>query len=329
MPHYAHTVAVIAHENVSPFELSIAAEVFGSQRPEFGVPWYRFIVCGVNSNTVKTDSVFSIQTSHTLVHLKEADTIIIPDWDAGTPLPPELDKGLRAAYKRGARMMSFCTGAFALAEAGILDGHRVTTHWMWAQQLQDRYPEARVDPGVLYVDDGQVLTSAGTAAGIDLSLYVVRQDYGAEIANMLARRMVVPPHRDGGQAQYVSAPLPPPGDPEPFSQTMEWMLEHLDEDLSVDKMAARAFMSPRTFARRFKDATGTTPHQWLMRQRVLLAQRLLETTDEPVEIIAERTGFASGAMLRIQFQKIVRTSPLAYRRCFNCERPGDTTEDVA
>jgi transcriptional regulator GlxA family with amidase domain len=195
---------------------------------------------------------------------------------------------------------------------------------MWSRQLQDMYPDVDVDPGVLYVDDGQVLTSAGTAAGIDLALYVVRKDYGAEVANKLARRMVVPPHRDGGQAQYVSEPLPPEGAGEPFSETLQWMLEHLAEELPVGKMAARTFMSPRTFARRFRDATGTTPHQWLMRQRVLKAQRLLETTDDPVEIIAERSGFASAAMLRIQFQRIVKTSPLAYRRCFNCEAEGET-----
>jgi transcriptional regulator GlxA family with amidase domain len=223
--------------------------------------------------------------------------------------------------------MSFCTGAFALGAAGILDDRRATTHWMWAHQLQDMYPAAKVDPGVLYIDDGQVLTSAGTAAGIDLSLYVVRKDYGAEVANMLARRMVVPPHRDGGQAQYVNQPLRPAQEADPFAQTLEWMVEHLEQELSVTSMAERAFMSPRTFARRFRDGTGTTPHQWLMRQRVLAAQRMLETSDLPVEIIAERTGFASAAMLRIQFQRIVRTSPLAYRRCFNCERP--ETAEVA
>ena len=315
-----HRVAVVARENLSPFELSIASEVFGTVRPEWGVQWYDFMVCAVAESPVKTDAGFSISTPYTLEDLDSADTVIMPSWDpVDEPLPETLRLKLRQAYDRGARMMSFCTGAFGLAGAGILDGHRATTHWMWSRQLQEMYPEIDVDPGVLYVDDGQVLTSAGTAAGIDLALYVVRKDYGAEVANKLARRMVVPPHRDGGQAQYVSEPLPPEGDPEPFSQTLQWMVEHLDEDLPVGKMAARAFMSPRTFARRFREVTGTTPHQWLMRQRVLLAQRLLETTDDPVEIVAERAGFASAAMLRIQFQRIVKTSPLAYRRCFNCE----------
>ncbi|HEV3234227.1 MAG TPA: helix-turn-helix domain-containing protein [Candidatus Dormibacteraeota bacterium] len=316
-----HTVAVIAGENVSPFELSIAAEVFGIERQEFGVPWYRFIVCAVGKSPIQTDSGFTINTSHTLMHLDEADTIIVPSWDpVEQPLPEEMLAGLRRAADRGARMVSFCTGAFALAAAGILDGHRVTTHWMWAKQMQEMYPEVTVDPGVLYIDDGQVFTSAGTAAGIDLSLYLVRRDYGAEVANMLARRMVVPPHRDGGQAQYVNTPLPAFPDTDPFAATLLWMEEHLDQELPVDAMAAQANMSPRTFARRFRDVTGTTPHQWLMRQRVLMAQRLLETTDDSVERIADQSGFPSAAMLRIHFQKVLRTSPLAYRRAFDCQK---------
>ena len=316
-----HTVAAIAGENLSPFELSIAAEVFGIERKEFGVRWYRFIVCAVGQSPIQTDGGFMIATPHTLVHLDEADTVIIPSWDpVDAPLPEELRIGLRRAFDRGARMVSFCTGAFALAAAGILDGHRVTTHWMWANLLQEMYPDASVDPDVLYIDDGQVFTSAGTAAGIDLSLYLVRRDYGAEVANMLARRMVVPPHRDGGQAQYVNQPLPACPERDPFASTLEWMESHLDQELPVETMAARTNMSPRTFARRFRSATGTTPHQWLMRQRVLLAQRQLETTDDPVEIIANRCGFPSAAMLRIHFQRVLRTSPLAYRRTFNCDR---------
>ncbi|MDP9325211.1 MAG: helix-turn-helix domain-containing protein, partial [Candidatus Dormibacteraeota bacterium] len=245
----------------------------------------------------------------------------IPSWDpVDQPLPEELRLGLRRAFDRGARMVSFCTGAFALAAAGILDGHRVTTHWMWAKQLQAMYPDVSVDPGVLYIDDGQVFTSAGTAAGIDLSLYLVRRDHGAEVANMLARRMVVPPHRDGGQAQYVNTPLSAFPDKDPFAATLTWMEAHLDQELPVDAMAAQANMSPRTYARRFRDVTGTTPHQWLLRQRVLMAQRLLETTDESVERIADQSGFPSAAMLRIHFQKVLRTSPLAYRRTFDCQK---------
>lgn len=323
-----HTVAVIAYQNISPFELSVAAEVFGLQRPELGVEWYRFMVVAASPPPIQTKIGFSIDTPHGLRDLRKADTIIIPSWDpVERPVPEPLAVELQRAYRRGTRMMSFCSGAFALAGAGILDGRRATTHWMFAQRFQELHPQVHLNPGVLYVDDGQVLTSAGTSAAIDLSLYVVRQDYGADIANMVARRMVVPPHRDGGQAQFVSQPLPPPKDPEPFAATLEWMVEHIDQELPVDKMAKRAHMSPRTFARRFRAATGTTPHKWLMHQRVQMAQRLLETTEEPVEIIAERSGFASAAMLRIHFQSIVRTSPLAYRRCFNCERPD--SEEVA
>jgi transcriptional regulator GlxA family with amidase domain len=316
-----HTVAVIAGQNLSPFELSIAAEVFGIERKEFGVPWYRFIVCGVVPSPITTDSGFTINTPHTLADLDRADTVIVPSWDpVEAPLPDELREGLRRAAARGARMVSFCTGAFALAHSGVLDGHRVTTHWMWAHQLQEMYPEVSVDPGVLYIDDGNVFTSAGTAAGIDLSLYLVRRDYGAEVANMLARRMVVPPHRDGGQAQYVNMPLPAVPEKDPFAATLAWMQGNLDQELSVETMASQATMSPRTFARRFRDVTGTTPHQWVMRQRVLLAQRLLETSDDSVERIAEQSGFPSAAMLRIHFQKVLRTSPLAYRRTFDCQR---------
>jgi transcriptional regulator GlxA family with amidase domain len=209
-----------------------------------------------------------------------------------------------------------CSGAFVLAAAGLLDGRRATTHWMFADDLAERYPEVKVDPDVLYVDEGDVLTSAGTAAGIDLCLHVVRLDFGAEIANAVARRMVVPPHRDGGQAQFVDEPVPDGPGADLFGDTLTYMQEHLDEPLPVDELAARSAMSPRTFARRFRAATGTTPHRWLVRQRVLLAQRLLETTDLPVDRVAERCGFGAAAGLRDHFTRQVRTSPLAYRRTF-------------
>jgi transcriptional regulator GlxA family with amidase domain len=209
-----------------------------------------------------------------------------------------------------------CSGAFVLAAAGLLDGRRATTHWMYTDDLAAMYPEVKVDPDVLYVDEGDVLTSAGTAAGIDLCLHVVRQDFGAEIANAVARRMVVPPHRDGGQAQFVDEPVPDGPGIDLFGDTLAFMQEHLDEPLSVDDLAARAAMSPRTFARRFRASTGTTPHKWLVRQRVLLAQRLLETTDLPIDRVAERCGFGSAAGLREHFSRQVRTSPLSYRRTF-------------
>jgi transcriptional regulator GlxA family with amidase domain len=210
-----------------------------------------------------------------------------------------------------------CSGAFVLAAAGLLDGRRATTHWMHAEALAARYPQVEVDPDVLYVDNGDVMTSAGTAAGIDLCLHVVRLDFGADIANAVARRMVVPPHREGGQAQFVEAPVTS-GEPgsDRFAATLEYMLEHLDEPLPVEGMAERAAMSPRTFARRFRATTGTTPGQWLVRQRVLLAQRLLEITDDPVELIALRCGFGTAAGLRLHFRRVLATSPLVYRRTF-------------
>jgi transcriptional regulator GlxA family with amidase domain len=232
-------------------------------------------------------------------------------------VPPDVVAELQRAHRRGARLASFCSGAFILAAAGLLDGTRATTHWMHARDLAREYPDVDVDPGVLYVGDGQVWTSAGTAAAIDLCLHFVRSDHGAEIANVVARRMVVPAHRDGGQAQYVQAPVPEcDGDGE-LAGTLDWAVTHLDRDLSVEDLARRANMSPRTFARRFKAATGTTPLQWLLTQRVVLAQRLLEGTDLPVEIVAGQCGFGSSATLRQHFTRVVGTAPLAYRRAFN------------
>ncbi len=214
-------------------------------------------------------------------------------------------------------MLSVCSGAFALAHAGLLDGRRATTHWMYTTRLARGFPAVNVDPDVLYVDDGQILTSAGTAAGIDLCLHVVRLDHGAEVANAVARRMVVPPHRDGGQAQFVREPLVTECGNDQLAATLDWAVEHLGEPLTVELLARRALMSPRTFARRFRAATGTTPLQWLLRQRILHAQRLLEATDLPVEVIAERCGFGSATVLRTHFRRIVDTSPLGYRRTFH------------
>jgi transcriptional regulator GlxA family with amidase domain len=213
-------------------------------------------------------------------------------------------------------MVSYCSGAFALAAAGILDGRHATTHWMYADKLARRYPSVRVVPDVLYVDDGQVMTSAGTAAGIDLSLHIVRRDYGSDVANKVARRMVVPPHRDGGQAQFVDLPVPPVDDTVLLGPTLDWIVDHLAEPLTVDAMAAHAMVSPRTFARRFRAVTGTTPLQWLLHQRVAHARRLLETSDLPIERIADASGLGSAANLRAHFQRVVGTTPTSYRRTF-------------
>jgi AraC family transcriptional regulator, transcriptional activator FtrA len=312
------TVAAVISHGLSPFEFAVACEVFGIDRSDLGVPWYRFLVSAADPPPIRTVSGFTIDTRHGLEVLRRADTIVIPGLIGGDQPPEELLDALRKAHARGARLMSVCTGAFTLAAAGLLDGRRATTHWSYAGELAARYPSVKVDPGVLYVDEGDILTSAGTAAGIDLCLYVVRQDFGAEIANAVARRMVVPPHRDGGQAQYVQEPVPRSSEVDLFAGTLSWMQEHLDQPLSVDELAGRAAMSPRTFARRFRAMTGTTPHQWLLRQRILLAQRLLETTEYPIDLVALECGFGSATNLRQHFQRSLHTTPQAYRRTFRC-----------
>jgi transcriptional regulator GlxA family with amidase domain len=247
--------------------------------------------------------------------LSRADTIIVPPL-GDDPDPPEaLLEALRNAHRRGKRLVSLCTGALVLAAAGLLDGRTATTHWMHADHLARRYPQVNVDPAVLYVEDGNIFTSAGTAAAIDLCLYLVHLDFGAEIANALARRMVVSPHRDGGQAQYIEMPLAHPETPDRFSQVLEWAQGHLGEELSVERLSHQATMSPRSFARRFHATTGTTPYRWVLRQRVLLAQRLLETTDLPVDLIADRCGMGPPA-LREHFRRNLGTSPMLYRRTF-------------
>lgn len=312
-----HRVVTVIGPRVAMFELSVACEVFGIDRPELVDPWYRHRVAAYCPPPHVSPEGLSVDTPYGLSELEDADTVIVPAPSLREgEAPEEVLEALRAAHDRGARLVSVCTGAFVLAAAGLLDGKRATTHWMYASELARRYPAVIVDPKVLYVDAGNILTSAGTAAGIDLLLHVVRLDHGAEVANAVARQMVVPPHRDGGQAQFVDLPVADaPGD-EPLADVLGFMLEHLDEELAVDRLAARAGCSPRTFARRFRAVTGTTPHQWLLTQRVLLAQRLLETTDEPVERVAARCGFGSAAGLRQHFVRAVSASPQAYRKAF-------------
>ncbi|MDQ2650532.1 MAG: helix-turn-helix domain-containing protein [Actinomycetota bacterium] len=314
-----HTVAALVYHGVSPFELSVACEVFGLDRSELVDPWYRLIICSLADGPVEASAAegLSLNTPFGVADLEQADTIVVPNWKPGMEPTAELTEALLAAHERGARIMSFCSGAFLLAAIGLLDGRPATTHWKYADALARRFPLVQVESDVLYVIDGRVMTSAGTAAAIDLCLHVVRSDHGAEVANAVARRMVVPPHRDGGQAQYVEAPVPPLCEvDDPMRLTIDWALEHLAEPLTVETLARQAATSPRTFARRFVSITGTTPLKWLVRQRVLLAQRLLETTDLPVERIASESGFGTPAGMRQHFQRQVGTSPLAYRRTF-------------
>jgi transcriptional regulator GlxA family with amidase domain len=306
-----HHVAVLALADVVAFDLSTPAQVFGNQPGR-----YAFTACGARAGSVATTTGFAVDVPRGLDALAQADTVLVPGLrPVHWPPPAPVLEALRAAHARGARVASICTGAFVLAHAGLLDGRRATTHWAHAQRLAELYPAVAVDPGVLYVDEGDVLTSAGVAAGIDLCLHLVRRDHGAEVANAAARQIVVAPHRDGGQAQFVEAPLPPVGE-RGLAATRAWAVQRLREPLTVASMARHAACSERTFARRFRAETGTTPLQWLLRQRVLHARRLLEATDLPVEDVAGQAGFGTAASLRSHFRRATATTPLAYRRSF-------------
>lgn len=314
-------VAVLIADGLSPLEFAVACEVFGYDRSHLGVPWYSLSVCAADAGPVKTQVGFRLEANGTLADAARAQTVIVPPIvpPDGRAVDPRIIAAVADAHRRGARVVSLCTGAFVLAEAGVLDGRRATTHWAHADQLAAEYPAVEVDPKVLYVDAGGVLTSAGSAASIDLCLHLVRADYGADIANSVARNLVVPPHRDGGQAQYVVTPLPTGPGVDGLAEVLAWAEAHLADELTVQVLARRAAMSPRTFARRFSDVTGTTPHRWLCRQRVLLAQRLLETTDLAVEHIADRCGLGTATNLRLHFRAEIGVSPAAYRRTFRRE----------
>jgi transcriptional regulator GlxA family with amidase domain len=309
-PPRLHRVVALVVGEVVAFDLSIPAQVFGRE-PEM----YDWAVCAAAPGPVPAETGFDVLVPHGLDALADADTVVVPGiGDRAWPLPGEPLAALRAAAERGARVASICTGAFMLAAAGLLDGRRATTHWRYASRLAREFPAVTVDPGVLYVDDGDVLTSAGVAAGVDLCLHMVRADFGAEAANAIARRMVVAPHRDGGQAQFVERPLPAAG--AGLAGTRAWMQERLAQPISVEQMARHAGYSPRSFARRFRAETGTTPLQWLIGLRVAEAQRLLEGTDLPVEQVAARAGFGTAVALRQHFSRALSTSPTAYRRTF-------------
>jgi len=310
-------VAAVVLDGVNPFELGVVCEVFGTDRSDDGLPVYDFAVASAEGPRLASRSGFALHVEHGLERLESADLIAVPACARyeTRDFPPELLEALRSAVDRGARVLSVCSGVFVLAAAGLLDGRRCTVHWHHAEELARAYPRLTVEPDVLYVDEDPVITSAGTAAGIDACLHIVRKEQGTEVANKIARRMVVPPHRDGGQAQYIERPLPR-SKCDTVGEVLVWMERHLDEDVTVEQLAERAHMSPRTFARRFQQETGTTPYRWILRQRVLLAQRLLEATDETVDAIAGRAGFGTAAALRHQFLRAVGTTPNAYRRTF-------------
>jgi transcriptional regulator GlxA family with amidase domain len=315
---------VVADGLVGSFGLGVCAEVFGYDRRAMGLPRFDFALVTEAPGVLRTDTGIPITVEHGLERLARSDIVSITAWELFDRVPsPALLDAFRAAHARGAIIVSHCTGAFVLAEAGLLDGKRVTTHWKYAGELAARFPAVQVDPSVLYVDNGQVITGAGTAAGVDTLLHLVRREWGAAAANALAREMVVPPHRDGGQAQYVEAPVPRTSEAPTLEPLLESMIKSLDQPHTVESLAAQAHMSPRTFARRFKAETGGTPHDWLTAQRVLLARRLLEDTDLSVDAIALRAGFGNAPTLRHHFTRRVGATPQLYRATFRCrDEPG-------
>lgn len=308
-------VAVMALDAVAPFELGVLCEAFGVDRSDQGLPHLDFAVCTLEPGPVSTSMGFGLVVEEGLDRLAGADLIGVPAMPRDNGYPEPVLEALRAAVDGGARVLSVCTGAFVLAAAGLLDGRRCTTHWRYADELAARYPLAKVDPGVLYVDDDPVITSAGSAAGLDASLHVWRKEYGAAVAAAVARRMVVPPHRDGGQAQFVEAPIRP-SEAQTLSAVLDYMAGRLDEEMTVESLSRLANMSPRTFARRFRAETGTTPYDWLLARRVAAAQRLLEEGDDPVEVVASRCGFGTASVLRHHFAKRLGTTPQGYRSAF-------------
>ncbi len=310
-------VVALVCDGLCTFEFGIVIEIFGLPRPELGVEWYDFEICSPERGPLRATGGIRVEVRRGLRALRQAGTIVIPGWrNADEPPPDSVLRALRSAHARGARLVSICSGAFVLAATGLLDGKQATTHWRYAEKLSSRFPKIRVDPSVLYVDEGSILTSAGSAAGIDLCLHIVRRDYGADIANRVARRLVMPPHRDGGQAQYVQDPI---GNVTlgGIAPVLQWAQSNLRVALRVEDLARKAVMSPRTFARQFRQQTGTTPHQWLVHQRLLAAQRRLEKTDEAIDQIAETVGLATAATLRLHFSRTLGTTPTAYRRRFS------------
>ena len=314
-------VAVVLFDGFNPFEFGSACEAFGLDRSDHGVPVLDFAVCAPQAGPVRSKLGFEVSATHDLGRIAEADLVAVPATGRGPEVPRAVVGALQAAYERGARLLSYCSAAFTLGEAGLLDGRECTTHWMHTDELQRTFPEAKVVPEVLYVDAGQVVTSAGTAAGLDASLHIWRQEYGAAIASTIARRMVVPPQRDGGQAQFIARAVPEP-EAETLGPLLGWIAANLAEDLDVETLARRSAMAPRTFARRFRDETGVTPHAWVTQQRVLRAEELLEQSDRSVEWIAREVGFGNPATLRHHFLKVRGLSPQAYRRRFACAPAG-------
>lgn len=317
-----HTVAILAYDGMTGFESGIAAEIFGitelNERFSAGIaePWYSVKLCS-EAPELRLLGGATVRTSHGLADLADADTVVIPSVrDIDEPASPGLLEAVRAADQRGARLVSICSGAFALAAAGVLDGRSATTHWLYADILQQRYPDVAIDRAPLYVDNGRVLTSAGCAAGLDLCLHIVRSDHGVAVANDVARRLVIAPHRAGGQAQYIETPVPEPSADGRIAAAMAWALEHLDTAITLDDLAARSAMSRRSFLRQFAKATGSTPIKWLTEQRIHASLPLLEGSALSVEQVSARVGFESPVTFRYHFVRQMQTTPSEYRSCF-------------
>jgi transcriptional regulator GlxA family with amidase domain len=310
-------VAVVVYDGVWPFELGVLCEAWATDRSDQGLPVFDFALCAPERGRVATAAGFGLDVGHDLARAAEADLVAIPAVPRHQDVPEPVVRALRDAYERGARVMSVCSGAFALGAAGLLDGRSCTTHWMYTHELAERFPKANVVPEVLYVDEDPIITGAGSAAGLDACLHLYRKEFGAAVASMVARRMVVPPQRDGGQAQFIRSAVPD-CDAETLGPLLTWIAENLDEPMTVESLARRSAMSARTFARRFREETGTTPHAWITSQRVLRAEELLETTNRSVDQIAADVGFANTATLRHHFTRARGVSPQRYRRTFSC-----------
>jgi AraC family transcriptional activator FtrA len=311
-----HLVVALAYDRLCTFEFGCTVELFALERPELDVDWYDFAVCAVEPGPIRAAGGIVVQAPYAPGLLALADTIVIPGWrDADEPPPPALLELIRAAHRRGARLCSICSGVFVLAAAGVLDGRRATTHWRYADKLAKRYPNIDVQPDHLYVDTGQVITAAGSAAGLDMLLHVVRRDHGARVGNLVAQRLVVAPHREGGQAQFLPRPMAQGGQGR-LSKLMDWLRSHPERPHTVASMAERAAMSPRTLQRQFQQATGMGAVEWLIRERVAIVKEMLEVPDVPLAQIAERAGFGSEESLRHHFRRLAATTPGAYRKRF-------------
>lgn len=319
----SHRVAVLAFDGVEPFEIGIAAEVFGTPRPGLVDPPYELQVCSETSGPLRSIGGVELVTNAGLDDLVRADTVIVPGCPNVEGDPPDaVVAALREAGDRGARMVGLCLGAFWIASAGLLDGREATTHWQYADVLQRRFPDVRVNPDVLYVDEGAVLTSAGSAAGIDLCLHLVQRDHGTRVVNAVGRRMVVAPHRSGGQAQFIEQPVVGDDREEWIGSLMERVRRDISAPISVERLAAELHMAPRTFSRRFRRATGRSPGDWILEQRVRNSLPLLEATGDSIESVSRQVGFGTAAAYRQQFARVMSTTPSAYRRQFAGRVPG-------